>query len=502
MTLTQLMEGVTVIKMFHALYGKMMVTQDIHVAGIQYDSRKIKQREMFVAIRGMAVDGHTFVSDAISRGANVVVMEDDAALPDSLFMHTGVAKIIVPNSRQALARLAANYYHHPSTKLQLVGITGTNGKTTTTHLIKAIIEAGGGQAGLIGTIQYKIGEEIIAATHTTPESLELNQLLVTMIDRGCGAAVMEVSSHSLALQRVHALEYAVAGFTNLTQDHLDFHGSMDAYLDAKKMLFDGLSNTSCAVTNANDPFGERIVSSSPARVLRYGLDPDADVYATDIVLDVSGTKFNIVHGNVNHNVSSSLIGQFNVQNILAAYTTGVALNLPAEQIIRGVANLKSVPGRFEQLTSPRGWSAVIDYAHTPDALENCLRTIRRILPSTGTGKIITIFGCGGNRDRGKRPLMGRIASEASDITIITSDNPRKEDPEAIIREIFGGVTHGKKVYTEVDRRKAIEQGLAMAAGGDVVLIAGKGHEDYQIIGDSRAHFDDREEVRRHIRDTE
>ncbi len=502
MTLTRLMEGVTVIKMFHALYGKQMVTQDIHVSGIQYDSRKMKQGEMFVAIRGLAADGHAFVSEAIARGANVVVLQDDTALPDSLFMHTGVAKIVVPDSRQALARLASNYYQHPSTKLKLIGVTGTNGKTTTTHLIKSIIEAGGEQAGLIGTIQHTVGGETVPATHTTPESLELNQLLATMVDRGCSAAAMEVSSHSLALHRVHALQFAAAGFTNLTQDHLDFHGSMDAYLEAKKMLFDGLPNSSFAVTNVDDPFGERMVSSCPAKVIRYGLGADADVRATDVLLSVGGTKFKVMHDGVTLSATSSLMGDFNVQNILAAYATGIALDIPDEQIIHGIENLKAVPGRFEQISSPRGWTAVVDYAHTPDALENCIRTIRKILPESGNGKLITIFGCGGNRDSGKRPVMGRIASAASDITIITSDNPRREDPETIIGQILGGVTPGARVYTEVDRREAIERGLAMAGRGDVVLIAGKGHEDYQIIGETRTHFDDREEVRRCIRGME
>ena len=390
MTLTQLMEGVTVMKMFHALYGKMMVTQDIHVGGIQYDSRKVQQREMFVAIRGTAVDGHRFIGDAIARGANVVVLEDESSAPDSLCMHTGVAKIVVPDSRQALARLAANYHRHPSTQLRLIGVTGTNGKTTTTHLIKSIIEAGGEQTGLIWTIQYEIGAETIPATHTTPESLELNQLLSVMVQRKCSAAVMEVSSHALVFHRVQGLRFAVAGFTNLTQDHLDFHGSMDSYSDAKKLLFDGLSTSSYAVTNADDAYGEKMVSSSRAKVIRYGLVPGVDVCATNIKLGVDRTNFTIVQGNTVLNVTSPLIGRFNVQNILAAYATGIALGLPAGQIVDGISRLKSVPGRFEQLQSRHGWTAVIDYAHTPDALENCLRTIHEILPPSGKGKVSVV----------------------------------------------------------------------------------------------------------------
>jgi UDP-N-acetylmuramoyl-L-alanyl-D-glutamate--2,6-diaminopimelate ligase len=307
-----------------------------------------------------------------------------------------------------------------------------------------------------------------------------------------------VSSHSLAQSRVHGLDFDVATFTNLTQDHLDFHGSMEEYFRSKKILFDGLSPSSYAVTNADDRNGPKIVDGTMAQKITYGTVSTADLRTMDIRLDVHGTWFSIFDGTTVRNVQSTLTGRFNIANISAAYATGVALGLPPENIIAGIADLKSVRGRFEQIASPQGWTAVVDYAHTPDALENCLQTIHDILPQHRASKVITVFGCGGNRDRGKRPLMGKIAAELSDITIITSDNPRKEDPEAIIDEIKSGVMAGKVVYVEVDRRNAIHQALKLAREGDVVLIAGKGHENYQVVGEAKVHFDDREEVERYI----
>jgi UDP-N-acetylmuramoyl-L-alanyl-D-glutamate--2,6-diaminopimelate ligase len=426
------------------------------------------------------------------------VVDNDAAVSDYYFLHNAVTKVVVPDSRKALAIMSANLYGHPSRQLTLLGVTGTNGKTTTTHLIKSVLEAAGHKTGLIGTIEYTIGSDVIPATHTTPESLELNQLLSRMVLQGCTAAVMEVSSHSLAMSRVHGLRFATATFTNLTQDHLDFHGSMEAYLQAKKILFDGLSGEAVAVTNADDPHGDRLVRDTAAARLRYGVRQDADVRARDIHLTIGGSQFSVVHGGTRTSVSSPLTGRFNVANITAAYATGLALGISPETISAGIANLKSVRGRFEQIPSPSGWTAVVDYAHTPDALEHCLRTIRDLLPQDRPGRIITVFGCGGNRDRGKRPIMGNIASLLSDVTVITSDNPRHEEPASIIDDIATGVVQGSAVLREIDRRRAIREGLAMARPGDVVLIAGKGHEDYQAVGDEKHHFDDREEVERFI----
>lgn len=499
MNLSRVLDGVPVIKMFQTMYGKMVVTHDVEVRHIQYDSRKVEPGDMFVAMRGGTVDGHTFIGDAIGRGARVVVLDNDAALPDAYFMHAGAVKVVVDDARKALARMAANFFDHPSRSLKVIGVTGTNGKTSTTYLMKSILESHGETVGLIGTIQYLIGGEVVPASHTTPESLELNGLLATMQQRGCTAAVMEVSSHALALHRVHGLSFAAAAFTNLTQDHLDFHGTEESYFQAKKLLFDELGNDALAVTNADDPHGTRIVAGTKARVLSYSLGTPADVQGTDVTLGLGGTAFTVTYKESSHRVESSLIGRFNAQNILAAYSTAAGLGIPHEEIARGIRALQSVRGRFQQIVSPDGWVAVVDYAHTPDALENCLRAIHDIFAAETRGRIITIFGCGGNRDKGKRPAMGRIATQLSDVTIITSDNPRNEDPDEIIGDIRAGCLPAATVRVERDRRKAIRLGLEMAVRGDVVLVAGKGHEEYQIIGEKRMHFDDAEEVHHYIR---
>jgi len=499
MVLLELLEGVPVIKLFSALYGKMVLTQDISVHNIQYDSRKVGHGDLFVAISGTAVDGHAFVESAIAGGAVAVVMQRDEALPDPFFMHAGVIKIVVPDSRKALARMSANFYGHPSRKLRLIGITGTNGKTTTTHLVRSMLEADGKKVGLIGTIGYMVGEESLPATHTTPESLELNQLLALMVQKGCGAAVMEVSSHSLALSRVFGLEFEAACFTNLTQDHLDFHGTMEEYFKAKHILFEGLSSKASAVSNADDPYGRRILEGTAARTFTYSRTGPADVRLRDVKMTVAGMKLSVEYKGRTRELESRLTGRFNVENILAAYTTGLGLGIGEECLMTGISRLPAVRGRFEQIVSPAGWTAVIDYAHTPDALEKCIRTIRDLLPAEKPGRIITVFGCGGNRDKGKRPKMGRIASELSDITVVTSDNPRKEEPGAIIDDVMAGIKEGTTVHREADRREAIKKALGMARPGDVVLVAGKGHEDYQVVGEQKHHFDDREEVETFIR---
>jgi UDP-N-acetylmuramoyl-L-alanyl-D-glutamate--2,6-diaminopimelate ligase len=495
MTLSALLQGVTVIKMFHLLYGKHAPTQEIDIRRIRYDSRTVGPGDVFVAIRGNESDGHRFVPDALSAGAKVVVVEDDAAVHDSLCLHEGAVKIVVPDARKALAVMAANITGHPGRRLTMVGVTGTNGKTTTTHLIKSILEAGGQRVGLIGTTGNIIGTQLLPSTHTTPESLELHRLLLDMVEGGCTAAVMEVSSHALALSRVHGISFAAGVFTNLTQDHLDFHATMDAYAATKRRLFDSLEPGAAAVINADDPAAQRMVAGTRARIIRYGIDAPAEVSAVNIVSGMSGTRLTL-KGDVMQELTSPLVGEFNVQNILAACATGIALGVSSQAIARGIAVAPPVRGRFEQVHTADGRIAIIDYAHTPDALERCLRTIRRLLPA-GSGRLITVFGCGGNRDRGKRPVMGRIASELSDVTIITSDNPRREDPRAIIDEILGGVRAGAVVETEPDRRAAIRRGLDLAAQGDVLLVAGKGHETYQVIRDTTLHFDDREEVERY-----
>lgn len=498
MRLAELLEGVHVVKLFSLMFGKMVLTQDVTVREVQYNSRNVERGDLFVAIRGTAVDGHAYIADAVARGAAVVVVEDDAAMPDAFFMHSNVVKIVVPDTREALATIAGNFAGQPSRQLRLVGVTGTNGKTTTTYLIRAILDAAGETTGLIGTIDYRIGSTIVPATHTTPESLELNLLLGRMREAKCTAAVMEVSSHSLAMRRVHGLMFRAGVFTNLTQDHLDFHGTMDSYFAAKKMLFDMLPADSDAVVNADDPAGKQIASSTAAQVMTYGCGRGADIRADSINVRLDGITLDVWRGGQRLQVRSPLSGRFNVWNILAAYATGTALGISHEKIVIGIGAQHAVPGRFEQIASPRGWMAIVDYAHTPDALERCLHAIRDLLPASEASRVITVFGCGGNRDRGKRPIMGRIASTLSDVTIVTSDNPRREDPGAIIAEIMTGVVARRNVRTESDRRTAIRKALGEARSGDVVLVAGKGHEDYQVVGDTKHHFDDREEIRSFI----
>lgn len=493
MKLSQLLEGVSVTKLFQTMYGRMVVTHDVEVSKIQYDSRKVEEGDCFIAIRGTASDGHSFVQEAVQKGAKVVVMERDEVVPDSFFMHAGVIKIVVPDSRKALAVMSANYFGHPSSKLRLIGVTGTNGKTTTTHLIKSILEAAGQKVGLIGTIEYKIGNEIVSATHTTPESLELNDLLSTMVQRGCTSVSMEVSSHALHQSRVYGLKYEAAVFTNLSQDHLDYHGTMEEYFRAKKTLFDEMKPIK-AVTNADDPWGRRIIEGILADSITYGMTGSADVSARNVNLSLEGTRFEIAHKGKTTPITSPLVGRFNVYNILAAFSAGVAVNIPTDTIKAGVERLKNVKGRFERVVSSKGWTAIIDYAHTPDALEKCLKTIHDVLPEAHRGRIITVFGAGGDRDKTKRPLMGKVAQELSDIVIVTSDNPRTENPDAIIDDIIAGMTPGEGVERQTDRGKAIELAAKRANKGDVVLIAGKGHEDYQVLGAKKVHFSDREVV--------
>ncbi|MDH4069570.1 MAG: UDP-N-acetylmuramoyl-L-alanyl-D-glutamate--2,6-diaminopimelate ligase [Ignavibacteria bacterium] len=497
MVLEKVLEGVVVSKMVHKEPWQGSHSLGVTVEGISHDSRRVGPRQIYVAIKGEKADGHQYIQEAIRRGAVAVVMEDDGALADPFFTHEGVVKIVVGDARKAMAELARNFYGNPSQKLVLVGITGTNGKTTTAHLVRSILEANGRKVGLLGTMGHHDGVRAVPATHTTPESTEVNRLLAGMVENGCQAVVMEVSSHALAMQRVHGLKFSGAVFTNLTQDHLDFHGSMEVYGATKKKLFDALDQGAVAATNIDDPFGERIISESAARKLTYGAAQGADVRTMNTTTSFVGTGVTLVYQGRSTEVRSPLAGLFNASNISAACAVSMGLGVAEPEIIKGVAALQSVRGRFETIRGKPGWTAVVDYAHTPDALERVLHSIRDL---NSGGRVITVFGCGGDRDRGKRPMMGEIASRLSDVTILTSDNPRSEDPSGIIRDIREGVQPGAQVHEEVDRRKAIAQALEGAQAGDVVLIAGKGHETYQIIGDVRTELDDREEVRKFLRD--
>ncbi len=495
MTLSEVLKGVSVSKMFQTTYGKMVTTHDVKISGVQYDSRKVVRENLFVALKGAGVDGHTFLSPAISNGAKVIVIEDDHAIPDSLCMHTGTVKVVVGNSRKALAQISANYYEHPASKMTMIGVTGTNGKTTTTFLIKQMIEAEEkNKVGLIGTVEYAIGNEKFPATHTTPESLEMQQLFAAMVQQGCTHCVMEVSSHALHQYRAYGIPFTAAVFTNLTQDHLDYHGTMGEYFDAKKILFDSLSEGSVAVTNSDSEYGKKIVEGCKAKVISYGVNnTSAMIKAENVSVSVNGFTATIN----NEPISTKLVGRFNVYNFLGAYGAiqGLGINLSADVY----SNLYPAPGRFEQIQSPKGWTAIVDYAHTPDALENCLQTIQDILPKDRTNSIITIFGAGGDRDRTKRPKMGAIAERLSDVIIVTSDNPRTEDPNRIIDDVLGGISDRKKASVEPDRGAAIKKGVTMAKKGDVILVAGKGHEDYQVIGKEKIHFSDKEEILKHIK---
>jgi UDP-N-acetylmuramoyl-L-alanyl-D-glutamate--2,6-diaminopimelate ligase len=499
MVLSKLLEKVTVRKMFQTLYGRMVVTHEVEVGAVAYDSRRVRAGDLFVAIRGSDSDGHRFAVDAIDRGAMVVGLEDDAAVDDSFCMHNGTVKVVVPDTRVALAAISAAYYGRPGDRMTLVGVTGTNGKTTTASLIHTMMMRHMGRSGLIGTIEYRIGERVHPATHTTPGPLELNRLLAEMVAAECGSAVMEVSSHALDQHRVDGLPFRAAVFTNLTGDHLDYHGGMEAYFDAKKSLFTGLAPDARAVINADDGWGRKLTGLSAGRVLTYGIDPGAGLGASDISYSATGMNFTITYGKETAKVSTSLVGTFNVSNILAAVGTGLALGIPFDEATGDVAAFSPVRGRFEPIASPAGWTAIIDYAHTPDALEKTLAAVKAAFPDGTRGRIVTVFGCGGNRDRKKRPEMGRIAATQSDVTIVTSDNPRNEDPEAIIDEIVAGTGAGADVRREPDRAKAIRAALGMARKGDVVVIAGKGHEEYQVVGSERVPFSDRKVVEETIR---
>jgi UDP-N-acetylmuramoyl-L-alanyl-D-glutamate--2,6-diaminopimelate ligase len=400
----------------------------------------------------------------------------------------------VPDARVALALVAAAAYGDPAAALELVGVTGTNGKTTTTHLIDAALRAAGRKVGLLGTVHYRIGERLAEATRTTPESADLQALLREMADAGCGEAVLEVSSHSLALERVHGCAFRVAVFTNLTRDHLDFHGDMSAYFVAKRKLFDTLLRTDgTAVINADDDRAADLARASRGRVWTYALEREADFKAEALALSLGGTRFRVRTPLGVFEVETPLLGRFNVANVLGALGAALAREVEPRDALRGIAAVSGVPGRLERIDSGLGFSVIVDYAHTDDALKNLLETVREL----GPRRVITVFGCGGDRDRSKRPLMGMVAARLSDVVVVTSDNPRSEPPEAIIAEILrgmGGLQRGER-HAVVDRRDAIAKAFELAGAGDAVVIAGKGHETSQVLRERSVPFDDRQVAR-------
>ena len=457
-------------------------------AGLAYDSRRVEPGFVFFAIKGFQDDGHFYVGDAVQRGAIGVVVERPVVAP-------GVAVVRVPSTRRALALAAARFYGYPAHRLFTVGITGTNGKTTTTHLIEAVYRAQGRKTGLIGTLYNKIGGIVLPGERTTPESLDLQALLRRMVDEGVEVAVMEVSSHALALERVTGVEFDVAVFTNLTQDHLDFHQNLEDYFAAKARLFTALnepgvkSRPKAAVLNADDPYGPRLASLSGGKVITYGVEKAADVQAREVLLTANGTGFTVESPWGQAAVHLELVGRFNVYNALAAFTVGGWEGFPPQEVAQALGSAAAVPGRFERVDAGQDFTVVVDYAHTPDGLANVLQTARAL----SRGRVIAVFGCGGNRDPLKRPVMGEVAGRLADFTVITSDNPRSEDPLTIIAAIEAGIrSAGQGRYlTEPDRQEAIKKAFRYARPGDVVVLAGKGHEDYQIIGDKKLPFDDR-----------
>lgn len=463
---------------------------DIDIAAIAFDSRKVAQNTLFVAQAGTAVDGHDYIGKALDSGATAIVCEripEEVAERDACF-------IIVKDSSKALGELACQWYGQPSKHLTIVGVTGTNGKTTIATLLYKLVRGLGHKAGLLSTVVNYIEDEAVASTHTTPDALELNSLLKRMVDAGCTYAFMEVSSHSIAQERIAGLDFDGAIFTNLTRDHIDFHKTFDNYRDTKKRLFDELKKNAFAITNKDDKNGLIMTQNCQASVYTYSTRALADYRAQILEEGFDGMLLQVN----NQEVFVPLVGRFNVSNILAIYGAAVSLGFEPTEVLRVLSTLKPVNGRFESIASPKGWTAIIDYAHTPDAVENVINTINEIRKPGS--RLITIVGCGGNRDKGKRPMMASLAKHGSDRLILTSDNPRDEEPADILKDMIAGLTEAEQRDTLIieDREMAIRTACMMAEAGDVILVAGKGHEDYQIIKGVKHHFDDHEVVRKYM----
>ena len=481
MELTQLLNSV------HAI----QVTGEVQrrdVADIVYDSRKVQKNSVFVAIKGYKTDGHKFLQDAINKGAVAVVVEDDNAIPDDLITHSQIAKILVTDCRKALAELSKGFYKGPTNKLKLIGITGTNGKTTTTFILKNILQNAGYKTGLVGTIANYAGDIKVDSKLTTPESNDLNRLFYDMIQAGCSYSVMEVSSHSLVLNRVYGLDFIAAIFSNITSDHLDFHQTFDEYLNAKKILFDGLGSNSFAIINSDDSGSQKMIQDSKAKIVSYGISNNSDYQIKNIAYDLNGTDFTITHNKVDYKIHTTLIGTFNAYNATSAFATAHSLGINAQKIVEGIKSSPQVPGRFEVLGSGKK-KVIVDYSHTADSLEKALQAVREIVKDKN--HVVTVFGCGGDRDKTKRPIMGKVASELSDKVFVTSDNPRTENPYEIIEDIKKGIS--KSNYeVEENREEAIKKAILSSEDNTVILIAGKGHENYQEINGVRNHFSDKE----------
>ena len=469
------------------------------ITSIERDSRRAREGTLFACIVGAHVDAHSFIPDVARAGARAVLTERS-----SVDVPAGVAVLYVPNLKKALDTIVPFFYDYPARAMRVVGITGTNGKTTTSYLVRAILRHAGRRVGLIGTIQAMIEDEVLPTSNTTPDIIVLQQMLAEMRTRGMDTVVMEVSSHALALGRVAGIEFDTAVFTNLTQDHLDFHKTMENYARAKAHLFElvsapGAKEGKTAVLNADDAASETMRAYTRCPIITYGVDHSADLTAQDVQLACDGMELTLMHGGKRlFHLHTGITGLFNVHNVLAAVGASLAEHVAATDIAAALTAFTGVPGRFELVREGQDFAVIVDYAHTPDGMENVLRTARAVTK----GRIIAVFGCGGDRDRTKRPIMGRIGAEMADIAILTSDNPRTEDPAAIVDEVERGVLPviGDKPYEKiVDRRTAIFHAIGRAQAGDTVVILGKGHETYQILKDGTIHFDDREQAREAIR---
>jgi len=466
--------------------------QDLEITGLAYDSRKVRPGFLFVAIRGYRHDGRSFIPDAVSNGAVAIVLEDDISVEE------GIVRIVVPNSRATLAVLANEFYGYPSRELRMIGITGTNGKTTTAYLVEGILGQAGFKVGLMGTIEHRMAQSRQPAQITTPESLDLQDMLARIVQKGFDYAVMEVSSHSLALHRVDLVEFDVGVFTNLSPEHLDFHEHLSNYLQTKVKLFlqlgegAGKASHPVALINADDRYSQYVMAHTPARVITYGIKPGADIRACNIGSTLKGVSFSLQSPAGQCDIRLKLMGDHNVYNALAAVGVGLSQGISLEEIKEGLKNVSTIPGRFELINEGQDFLVVIDYAHTEGALQEVLKAARRLT----TGRIISVFGCGGGRDRSKRPRMGEISGRYSDYTILTSDNPRSEEPLSIISQIELGLKRNQGDYRVIqDRYQAISQALSLARAGDLVIIAGKGHESCQIFKDKTISFDDRQVAR-------
>ncbi|MDD5347807.1 MAG: UDP-N-acetylmuramoyl-L-alanyl-D-glutamate--2,6-diaminopimelate ligase [Candidatus Omnitrophica bacterium] len=475
----------------HRIIGPFV---DFDVSGICSNSKDARDDCLFVAVKGSKADGGAFIGEAIGRGARAVVYQGirnqrGAGVP-------GVVFVGVDDDRTAVAQLACTFYGNPSHKLQVTGVTGTNGKTTVTYLIEAILKECRAVPAVVGTINYRFKDTVRPAINTTPGPLQLQAMLGEMLSCGVSHCCMEVSSHALDQGRTDGINFRAGIFTNLTQDHLDYHKDMEGYFRAKAKLFAGLPADSVALINTDDPFGRRLIAMTGARVVTYGLENDADVIARDIRLGVSGTRFLLRASGTAERYAIRLIGRHNLYNVLAAYAWGRAVGFPTAAVRKALEGFAQVPGRLEPVATAKGFSVFVDYAHTEDALTNVLQALRQITRR----RIIVVFGCGGDRDKSKRPKMGQAVTRLADFAIITSDNPRSEEPQDIIRDITRGLG-GDNFCVIPERLDAIRKSLELAKTGDVVLVAGKGHEDYQIYGDRTVHFDDREAVRECLRST-